>query len=268
MKTNIFKILCLTAIVGMTFVSCKKEPAATDGKKYTVTVVSANEQMGKAYGGGQFDAGTATRIWGTPELGYQFVRWNDGITENPRNITVNSDITYTAYFAEIGGGTDTTDPGDTPGPFTASYTINGTTTSGIALISYGGDNNTGLFDLIILTGEGGESDPMFAAWVRPQAGTQGFDMGANCMYLENANDFVDVVRDGQTMQFPHYQTNGNCTYNINVTAFDMNAQTVTLTASGQMLDIRRAEAGEGMNFIDFSCSIDGNWQYPQAPSTK
>lgn len=271
MRTSFFKIACLAAIVGLAFTSCKDENTTTDGK-YTVRVVSDNEQQGKAYGSGEFEAGTTTRIWGTPEVGYQFDHWNDGNTENPRNITVNANVTYTAYFSVVGSGggtTDTTGPGGEPGSVSANYTINGDSYTGIAVISYGGDNSgSGLFDLIILTGEGGESDPLFAAWVLPQPGTQGFNQGANCMFLENANDFVDVERNGQTLQFPHYQTNSNCNYSINVTAFDMTAQSVTLTASGQMLDIRRAEAGEGLNFINFSCAIEGNWQYPQAPTSK
>ncbi|MCQ2329442.1 MAG: T9SS type A sorting domain-containing protein [Paludibacteraceae bacterium] len=35
----------------------------------------------------------------TPLSGYQFSHWNDGNTDNPRNITVTADATFTAYFA-------------------------------------------------------------------------------------------------------------------------------------------------------------------------
>ena len=56
MTKNIFRLLCVTLLAGMTFASCERENI-TPGK-YTVTVNSANEQMGKAYGGGQFDAGS------------------------------------------------------------------------------------------------------------------------------------------------------------------------------------------------------------------
>ncbi len=35
----------------------------------------------------------------TPNIGYAFVQWSDGNTENPRTITVTEDITYTATFA-------------------------------------------------------------------------------------------------------------------------------------------------------------------------
>ena len=255
--------MCLALFAGMAFASCDKE---NNDEKYTVTVNSADESMGKAYGGGQFDAGTTTRIWGTPEVGYQFDRWNDGSTENPRNITVNGDVTYTAYFKTIGGGDNPGGGGDNPGGgsdtagyFTASFTVDGVTYSGIALISYGGDGS-GLYDLQIITGEGGDTDPRFGIWVLPQAGTQGIGQGANCYYLENVNDVV-YTSNGE---FPHYQTTGNCDYSINVAAFDLNNQMVSLTASGELFDIRRAENGEGVHKINFSVSIDGYWQYPSS----
>lgn len=264
MKKQIFRALCLTLFAGLAFASCDKEE--NNNGKYTVTVNSADESMGKAYGGGQFDAGTTTRIWGTPEVGYQFDRWNDGNTENPRNITVNGDVTYTAYFKTIGGdnpGTDTTGGGDNPGNFVASFTVDGSTYSGIALISYGGDG-TGLYDLQIITGEGADTDPRFGVWIRPQTGTQGINQGASCYYMENIDDVVNTANG----EFPHYQTISNCNYSINVTAFDLNSQMVSLTASGELFDIQRAENGEGAHKVNFSVSIDGYWQYPSTPSDK
>ena len=104
---NIFRFLCLTLVAGMTFASCGEDDnngTNADGK-YTIIVNSADESMGKAYGGGQFDPGTTTRIWGTPEVGYQFDRWTDGNTDNPRTITVNGNATYTAVFKTVGGDT-------------------------------------------------------------------------------------------------------------------------------------------------------------------
>ena len=147
MKKNIFRLLCVTLLAGMAFVSCERENI-TSGK-HTVTVTSANEQMGKAYGGGQFDAGSTVRIWGTPEIGYQFDRWNDGNTDNPRNITVSGDVTYTAYFKAVGSDPDTNGGGggETPGQFTATVVVDGTPYSGIALVSTGQSDN--LFNLAI-----------------------------------------------------------------------------------------------------------------------
>ena len=47
------------------------------------------------------NCGTQKTIRATPKTGYHFVRWNDdneGYLDNPRTVTVNSDITYTATF--------------------------------------------------------------------------------------------------------------------------------------------------------------------------
>ena len=43
--------------------------------------------------------GTTKNIKATAKTGYHFVQWNDGITDNPRTVTVSADITYTATFA-------------------------------------------------------------------------------------------------------------------------------------------------------------------------
>jgi len=68
---------------------------------YTITVNSADEEMGTATGGGEFANGTQIQISATPNDGYYFTRWNDGSTANPRTITVRGNATYTAYFEEL-----------------------------------------------------------------------------------------------------------------------------------------------------------------------
>ena len=66
---------------------------------YTVSVEPNNPAMGSVTGGGTFDDGSATTISATPFTGYHFVSWNDGNADNPRTVTVESNITYTAVFA-------------------------------------------------------------------------------------------------------------------------------------------------------------------------
>ena len=68
--------------------------------RYTITVESANPNMGEAYGGGTFFEGAITEISAIPNAGYVFTGWNDGNTQNPRTITVTGDATYTANFSE------------------------------------------------------------------------------------------------------------------------------------------------------------------------
>lgn len=71
---------------------------------YTVTVVSADPAMGSVSGGGQAMNGGSVTIHAIPNEGYRFLNWQDGNTENPRTVTVNSDITYTAYFGSTTQG--------------------------------------------------------------------------------------------------------------------------------------------------------------------
>ena len=74
-------------------------------QQYTVTVNANNDTMGMVYGGGTYDAGTVITLTATANSGYRFVQWQDGTTENPRIVTVESDITYTAFFeVEVGIG--------------------------------------------------------------------------------------------------------------------------------------------------------------------
>lgn len=74
------------------------ESAAT----YTITVNSADPTMGQAFGGGTFHAGETAQISAMANTGYEFVRWNDGNSDNPRTITVTGNATYTATFAAEG----------------------------------------------------------------------------------------------------------------------------------------------------------------------
>ncbi len=67
---------------------------------YTVTVVSNNTAMGTVTGGGTYEQGTTVQISAIPNNGYHFDHWSDGNTQNPRNITVNSNISLTAYFVQ------------------------------------------------------------------------------------------------------------------------------------------------------------------------
>lgn len=65
---------------------------------FSVIVESADSTMGSVSGGGQAVNGGSVTIRAIPNEGYRFLNWQDGNTENPRVVTVTSDITYTAYF--------------------------------------------------------------------------------------------------------------------------------------------------------------------------
>lgn len=75
-------------------------------ERYTVSVSSANPEMGTATGGGIFIDGTTIEISASPFTNYEFVRWDDGNTDNPRFITVTEDATYLAEFQPTVGVDD------------------------------------------------------------------------------------------------------------------------------------------------------------------
>lgn len=65
-----------------------------------------------------YDCGTSLYIEASPAEGYHFVRWSDGNTDNPREVSVLSDITFEAVFAL-----------DTPGPSTSLDEVSDSGTS-------------------------------------------------------------------------------------------------------------------------------------------
>ena len=68
-------------------------------QQFTITVVSDNPEWGSVTGGGTYPYGDTIQIAATANLGYEFVRWEDGNTDNPRVIIVTEDQTFTAHFS-------------------------------------------------------------------------------------------------------------------------------------------------------------------------
>ena len=67
---------------------------------YTITTNVSPAGAGTVEGAGVYPQGTSTYLTATPNMGWTFSHWNDGITTNPRSITVNGDATYTAHFLQ------------------------------------------------------------------------------------------------------------------------------------------------------------------------
>ena len=63
--------------------------------------VTANAQMGSATGGGTFEIGKTTTLSAIANEGYHFVKWSDGITTNPRTITVTENLSLEAIFEAL-----------------------------------------------------------------------------------------------------------------------------------------------------------------------
>ncbi len=65
---------------------------------YTITAEPNDPTMGSAYGSGTFNFNTTATLTAVAEYGYHFTQWSDGVTDNPRTITVQNSATYTAQF--------------------------------------------------------------------------------------------------------------------------------------------------------------------------
>ena len=72
-----------------------------DINTYTITANVENSVMGSVNGSGEYDYGTTATLTAIPNSCFTFVAWNDGNTDNPRNITVSEDATFTASFEAI-----------------------------------------------------------------------------------------------------------------------------------------------------------------------
>ena len=68
---------------------------------YTVTVLSDNPLLGSVSGGGTYPEGAVIQITATPNLNARFVSWDDGNTDNPRDVIVTGNMTFHAIFAAL-----------------------------------------------------------------------------------------------------------------------------------------------------------------------
>jgi len=73
------------------------KPAPTP-PEYTINVESAQPDWGTVSGGGTYYYGDTIQIEAIPNVGHEFLMWNDSITDNPRTIVVTQDSTFVASF--------------------------------------------------------------------------------------------------------------------------------------------------------------------------
>ncbi len=66
---------------------------------YYITTISDDFSMGTTEGDGYYCENSTVTIIAVPNNGYHFTRWSDGNTDNPRQIHVSHNATYTAEFA-------------------------------------------------------------------------------------------------------------------------------------------------------------------------
>ena len=218
-------LICMALLAGgMIFTSCDK--------KFTITVNANNDAWGTVTGGGDYaDQATAT-LTATPKAGYQFVKWQDGVKDNPRTITVTADATYTAYFealptdpaVKVTFNGSNWDAGSIQGAYYASY-------SAWNVYAEAAADDYPKSDVAMYTGTATGShtdavDPSTAF-----LSTRGSEFG-----------WVDYYEDSYL-----YDQDGNVfgdwwakTATVNVTAFDATALTMTANVNATVFDAAEA----------------------------
>ncbi|MBP5536011.1 MAG: hypothetical protein J6X62_04380 [Bacteroidales bacterium] len=79
---------------------CAGLASCNDAEKYTLNCESNNLAWGTVEGAGYYPAGTVVEIKAIPNENCTFERWLDGNKSNPRTVTVEHSITYTAIFSK------------------------------------------------------------------------------------------------------------------------------------------------------------------------
>lgn len=69
-----------------------------ENEKFLIQVLSSDDIMGTTSGSGEYYVGTQISISAIAYEHYHFVQWSDGVTSNPRIVTVIENATYTALF--------------------------------------------------------------------------------------------------------------------------------------------------------------------------
>lgn len=69
---------------------------------YSLSLSANNAVYGSVGGAGSYVKGTDVIISATSNAGYEFVKWSDDVTINPRQITINQDVALTAIFEPTG----------------------------------------------------------------------------------------------------------------------------------------------------------------------
>ena len=96
------RLLFLLPLVLLVLVSCSKEeeaPAPPPTPTYKLSF-SAEEGGTVSTEGGTYTKGSKITVTATPDGQYLFKEWSDGSTVNPREITVNADLTLKATFVK------------------------------------------------------------------------------------------------------------------------------------------------------------------------
>ena len=67
-------------------------------ERISISTSVNDSSMGSVTGRGTYSKGESVTLIAMANDGYRFVSWNDGVFDNPRTVTANEDVTYSATF--------------------------------------------------------------------------------------------------------------------------------------------------------------------------
>lgn len=239
---KVLVVLCMALLAGgMVFTSCTK--------KFTITVTSNNDAWGTVTGGGMYDQNAEVTLKAVPAEGYVFEKWNDGVTESVRVITVVGNANYVANFKKA------EDPTPQPQPDPVPPTVPTPSGNGVA-VTFG--TSTWQAAAVYAT-----HYDMYGAWdvYSCKTSTSEFPIADVCVYADAVGTYSDATTDGRNygdlVNYIEYYENtylqdnsGNVygdwwlkTANLNVTAFDATALTMSANLSAVMFNADEAFVG-------------------------
>lgn len=202
-------------------------------QNYTVSVSANNSSYGYVTGGGTYPAGSTVTLTAYPYSGYQFSYWSDGNTQNPRTITVNGNVSYTAYFTSSGSSSGVYVTFGSNG-WTAAYTDASFYASSDAFVLVAGETSSSDLPLLQLIHMWDNSPSVGSYSATSSVSTsEGVSFGNSYIwYYENEGDFVNInYSDGTSVNAGDWWDK-NMT--LNITSLDLNSLTISFTASGTM----------------------------------
>ncbi|MBO7132760.1 MAG: leucine-rich repeat protein [Bacteroidales bacterium] len=188
--------------------------------QHTITVESADTSMGTVSESGTYDYGTEIQISATANEHYHFVQWSDGNTDNPRNITVTGDVTYTAQFAPDQYTITVESADETMGTVTGGGTfdygterqISATALSGYQFAQWS-DGNTDNPRTITVTG-----DATYVASFIPATGIEENASLEISLFPNPANDILNITSSETISEIEIVNTLGQVVKRIEVNA--------------------------------------------------
>ncbi len=214
---NVFKFLGIAFVACSMFVACGEEKA-----EYTITANVNDATMGTVTGGGVYEDGATCTLTATPNEGYAFANWSDGVETNPRTITVTKDETYTANFVAV-----QTEH--------ATVTFGQNTTWEATFVGAGTYNNS--FIVRLYKDQSANNQPSVYMVSGKTVGTISYEYvegqgsnGYSLFYFNYNNDYTEYNGNN----YPTWQTDS---YTQTITAIDMNAQTFTFTSTGAVYNL-------------------------------